>query len=766
MTTGAGPKAGGDPQFPKLVKEIVKHLALSLRNVRSYPPGHPFVHRSLSETHELLRQALEDRSELVVVLFENALMIEGHKVDRKDVPAVMGFTRDMSRTDIRSITFTQSVSPADIQQALGVLAMDNLQLKEVGGAMEAFKKTGLKSIGFNEVEYGIITKKGAPTADTASLDWDSFIESLRASGPSLAASPEQISELLIGQGLEGGVSDGDSAYANMAKAIAEMVSIYGDDRKAEFAKWFVSFVSRVKPVVQEKLKDKEVFESKMAALIRRNIASMADADLIEAMMENATKKGAASEDDVAQEAKAFLEALAIEKEQRTDLLDKLQQRILSQTGVGGPGRGGGPGAGAGAGPGAGPGAGGEGLSLGEGIVVTSKESLEKLKERAAGTLGTGEVDAMIEPFMKTLDDPSASVRRKGAESMGEMLLGLVDKERYLLAEKSIMILKDKMEKEEDFEVYLAYVSVMEKIARKMREADRVDIAEKIEAVFSEQISSDQKRKRAVQALGKVGGRDALISLISALWESGIYKEVRDAIVGRGKEAMPMIMEVFRQAEDKVFRRRLIDLISNIGKDAIPYLNEACGDESWFVRRDIAAILANIEDPAGISPLQRLVSDQEYTVREAALEAIAKIGGEVAEEVLIEALKDPNKKLRNAVIKFLGHTSSERGALALGELALESTDEELQKEICATLGQMGSGAAVDPLVKLIEEAVFLGRHKHPDTVRMNAVYALAKIGGDAAKEAVERTTKDRSRAVQVAAVSALKRMSSDERDDKG
>jgi HEAT repeat protein len=764
MTNGAGPKASGDPQFAKLVKEIVKHLALSLRNVRSYPPGHPFVHRSLSETHELLRQALEDRNELVVVLFENALMIEGHKVDRKDVPAVMGFTRDMSRTDIRSITFTQTVSPADIQQALGILAMDNLQLKEIGGAMEAFKRTGLKSIGFNEVEYGIITKKGSPTADTASLDWDSFIESLRASGPSLAASPEQISELLIGGG-EGGVSDGDSAYANMAKAIAEMVSIYGEDRKAEFAKWFVSFVSRVKPVVQEKLKDKEAFESKMAALIRRNISSMTDTDLIEAMMENATKKGANAEDDVAQEARAFLEALSIEKEQRTDLLDKLQQRILSQTGVGGPGRGAGHGAGAGGGPGAGPGAGGEGVPLGEGIVVTSKESLEKLKERAAGTLGTGEVDAMIEPFMKTLDDPSAGVRRKGAESMGEMLLGLVDKERYLLAEKSIMILKDKMEKEEDFEVYLAYVSVMEKIARKMREADRADVAEKIEAVFSEQISSDQKRKRAVQALGKVGGRDALISLISALWESGIYREVRDAIVGRGKEAMPMIMEVFRQAEDKVFRRRLIDLISNIGADAIPYLNEACGDESWFVRRDIATVLANIGDPAGISPLQRLVADQEYTVREVALEAIAKIGGEVADEVLIEALKDPNKKLRNAAIKFLGHTSSKKGAVALGELALESTDEELQKDICATLGQMGSDGAVDPLVKLVEESVFLGRHKHPDTVRMNAVYALAKIGGDAAKEAVERATKDRSRAVQVAAASALKRMSSDEHTEK-
>lgn len=749
-------KPGEDAQFAKLVKEIVKHLALSLRNVRSYPPGHPFVSKSLSETHELLRYALEGRSELVVVLFENALMIEGTKVDRKDVPAVMGFTRDMSRTDVRSITFTQSVTPVDIQGVLEVLAMDKLHLKEAGGAIEAFKQTGIKSVGLNEVEYGIITKKGSPTAETASLDWDSFIESLRAAGPALDASPEQISDLLVRQQAEGATGDGDAAYANMAKAIAEMVSVYGEEKKAEFAKWFVNFVSRVKPLVQGKLKDKEAFESKMAALIRQNVSSMSDADLIEAMMETAAK-GAKSEDDIANEARAFLDALSIQQEQRTDLLDKLQQKLLSQTGVGGPGFGG---AGGGAGgPGAGPG--GAGPALGEGIVVTSKESLEKLKERAAGTLGTGEVDAMLEPFMKTLDDPSPGVRKKGAESMGEMLLGLVEKERYLLAEKSIMILKDKMEDEEDFEVYLAYVSVMERIARKMRESDRLDIAEKIEAVFTEQISSEQKRKRAVQALGKVGGKDALISLISALWESGIYKEVRDAIVSMGKEAMPMIMDVFREAEDKVFRRRLIDLISNIGKDAIPFLNEACADESWFVRRDIAAVLANIGDPLGISPLQRLVKDKEYTVKEAALEAIAKIGGDVAEGVLVEALGDPNKKLRDAAIKFLGHTTSEKGVAALSEIALSATDEELQKEICATLGQMGSEVAVEPLTKLLEETVFLGRHKHPDTVRMNAVYALAKIGGSAAKGALERATSDKSRAVQVAAQSALKRIKADE-----
>jgi HEAT repeat protein len=318
-----------------------------------------------------------------------------------------------------------------------------------------------------------------------------------------------------------------------------------------------------------------------------------------------------------------------------------------------------------------------------------------------------------------------------------------------------------MEDEDDFQVYLAYVSVMERIARRMRESDRLDIAEKIEAVFTEQISSETKRKRAVEALGKVGGKDALVSLLSALWESGIYKEVRDAIVGMGKEAMPIIMDVFREAEDKVFRRRLIDLLSNMGKEAIPFLNEACGDESWFVRRDIAFVLTNIDDPGCISPLERLVKDSEYTVKEAALEGIAKIGGDVAEDILVEALGDPHKKMRDAAIKFLGHTSSEKGAVALGELALSSTDEQLQKEICATLGQMGSTAAVTPLAKIIEETVFLGRHKHPDAVRMNAIYALAKIGGPAAEAEVEKATRDKSRAVQVAAQSALKRMKGDE-----
>lgn len=743
MPGGAIGTSDRDAEFAKLVKEIVKHLALSLRNVRSYPSGHPFVTRSLSETHRLLSQALRGKRELVVVLFENALMIEGHKVDRKAVPAVHGFTKDMLRTDIRSITFSQAVGPEDIQKLLQVMAMDRLKLQDAGGAIEAFKKTGLRTIGLNEVEYGIITKKGSPTAKSASLDWKSFIESLRASGAVVPANVGQVADFLASEGEGEGATDGQTAFSNMERVVSSMLSFYGDDRKKDFARWFANFVAGVKPVLETKLEDKDAFESKMATLIRRNLSLVSDAELVETMMEAATRKGAKRDEDIAREARAFLDALSIQEEKSEDLLEKLQRKILSEGGPGGPGP-----------------------ALSGDTVVTSKESLKTLKEKASSTLGTEDVDAMIEPFMKTLEDPSADVRRKGAESLGEMLLGLIDKEKYSIAERSVMVLKEKMEREEDFPVYVAYVSVLERIARKMRKAERTDIADKIQDVFAEHISSEQKRKRAVQALGKVGGKDALASLLAALWESGIYREVREAIVGMGKEAMPMVMDLFRVAEDKLLRRRMIDLIRNIGPNAIPYLLDASQDESWFVRRDIATILSNFEDPGAVYVLEKLSRDQEFTVREAALEAMSKIRGPDAENILIEALKDPSDKVRATVTRLLANRASDKGALALSGIALESTNEELQKEICGTLGHMGREVAVEPLSKLVQETVFLGRHKYADSVRVNALFALAKIGGDVARAVIEKATKDKSRPVQIAAQSALKRMKPDEGASKG
>ncbi|TET78168.1 hypothetical protein E3J38_08930, partial [candidate division TA06 bacterium] len=194
-------KSGEDPEFARLVKELVKHLALSLRNVRSYPAGHPFVIKSTSETHELLIQALEGKKELVMVLFENTLMIEGYKVDKETVPAVLGLSIDLARTDIRSISFSPAVRPGDLQGLFQVLAMDKLRLQEAGGAMEAFREMEVKGVGLNEVEYGIVSRKGGDTGPGLGweglFDWDSFMQSLSVDGPSVSGSPEMIAELLL-----------------------------------------------------------------------------------------------------------------------------------------------------------------------------------------------------------------------------------------------------------------------------------------------------------------------------------------------------------------------------------------------------------------------------------------------------------------------------------------------------------------------------------------------------------------------------------------
>ncbi|TET47625.1 hypothetical protein E3J62_00745 [candidate division TA06 bacterium] len=756
-------KSGEDPEFARLVKEIVKHLARSLRNVRSYPAGHPFVIKSTSETHELLIQALEGRKELVMVLFENTLMIEGYKVDKVSVPAVQGLSRDLARTDIRSISFSPAVRPIDLQGLFQVLAMDKLRLQEAGGATEAFRDADVKGVGLNEVEYGIVSRKGGDTGPgfgSGTFDWDSFMQSLSVDGPSVWGSPEMIAELVLsgkagaGGGVGGGEAggagggvgggtDGEIAFTNMQKVVSKMLSLYGDDRRKDFTKWFAKFVAGVKPAIEAKLEDKKTFESKMAEMIRNNLQTLSDSEIIDLMMEMAAKKGATESEDVVKEARAFLDALSIQEDRKDDLLEKLQGRLLA-------------------------GDSGEGTVriVEEDAIVTSKDSLEKLKQKASGTLGRRDIDLMIEPFMKTLDDSLPDVRKRGAESLGEMLLGLIDKEKFLLAEKSIKILRGKMDKEDSFEVYLAYVSVLEKIARKMREAGRTDIAEKIQATFTEQISSEQKRKRAVQALGKVGGTDALISLLSALWESGIYKEVRDAIVNMGKEAMPLVMEIFREAEDKLLRRRMIDLITNIGADAMPHLVEAARDESWFIRRDVATILSEFEDPRAIEVLEMLSKDKELLTREIALEGIARTKDPEAERILIEALGDPVTKVRDTVIKLLAKVPGEKGALALCDMALQLEDEDLQKTICGSLRQMGHVAAVEGLTKLIEETAFMGRPKYPDAVRVNALFALAKIGGDAARSVVEKAVDDKSRSVQIAAQSALRRMKTDDQAGNG
>ncbi|MCH7761395.1 HEAT repeat domain-containing protein, partial [candidate division TA06 bacterium] len=745
--------------------------------------------KGLTEFVMLLKPSLEGRvkdrdafNTRMAKVFRNAL---SKASDKEVVDAVMSRFREIRQEG-------QSVedSLAHIQKFISTLSLDQEQKDRIYPTIKAAID--------QERRVEVTPTPSAPTP-SAPISGEVFQKMLTDPGKmisTLKQNPEGLSALMFQAPLPdmGGTSEGeggvpgkagipispeewknlsklDRAVTNVERVAQSLFNLHGEKEKSQYLKGLTEFIILLKPTLEAKVEDREAFNARMAKVLRNAFARVPDKDLVDAVMSRfqEIRQEGKTEDDSLALIRKFVSTLSLDPERKEQVYPALEAGLAQEMGKSPTAP-----ASPGAAPGLGVPSGGKFALLGEETlgdisithaehirggeaVLLAKDSVEELKTQIKDRIELEDVDQIMSPFIKALEDPSPEIRKRAAESVGELLVSLLTKEKFQASDKLLKTLKENLEKEESFEVYLAYVSVMEKVARIMREKGQDEISDEIQGIFTDQISSESKRKRAIQALGKVGGRDALASLLSALWESGIYKEVREAIVQMGKEAMPLIIDIYLEAEDRTLRRRIHDLIIHIGKEAIEPLLPTLEDERWNIRRESASILKVIGDPSAIKPLSRLLKDPHELVRMEAFNGIGKIGGEDAEKSLLEILKEGEPRARLEAIRTLGKIGEDLSVQALSDLLTQEENQRIQKEICRVLGQIGKDQAIEPLKNILAESSFLGRSKYSDDIRVSAIFALAKIGGEVVQEELQRLTEDKNRQIQLAAQSALKRL---------
>jgi hypothetical protein len=124
-------------------------------------------------------------------------------------------------------------------------------------------------------------------------------------------------------------------------------------------------------------------------------------------------------------------------------------------------------------------------------------------------------------------------------------------------------------------------------------------------------SDEYVRRKAAEALAKIGSETAIPGLLKALEDS-----------------------------DKYVRRKAVEALGNIGSEtAIPGLLKALEDSDRYVRAKAVEALGNIGSETAIPGLLKALEDSDRYVRENAAFALAEIGTETAMTELIKCLKN-------------------------------------------------------------------------------------------------------------------------------
>jgi HEAT repeat protein len=253
-------------------------------------------------------------------------------------------------------------------------------------------------------------------------------------------------------------------------------------------------------------------------------------------------------------------------------------------------------------------------------------------------------------------------------------------------------------------------------------------------------------RQALQALRAIGTatRDDVPMLIGGLRDDNL--RVRSyAVEALGKlgpearPAVPKLAELLKAKEiDPEMRQQAAKCLGQIGPAAatqgVPVLSEALKDPEAALREAAAEALGKlgVQGRAAVSSLLLLLDDKETTVRRTVLAALAQIGPD-AKEVLPKlkpALKDADAEIRRGALAVLGRLGADaikdKEALAALKGALDEKD--LCKNVLAALAQIGPPAK--------ELARGLGKYLQDEATRIEAVAALGSVLGKVKLSRVE------------------------------
>jgi len=267
-----------------------------------------------------------------------------------------------------------------------------------------------------------------------------------------------------------------------------------------------------------------------------------------------------------------------------------------------------------------------------------------------------------------------------------------------------------------------------------------DAAEALSAaVHDPRFTEDQKTRLevAIDRLAKPGDVKAIVRVLrSSAADSAEHATASRLLDSLGPRAIGPMLEQLADEQDMAARKALIDLLSHIAPRYIAEVGSYASDARWYVVRNVVSILGATHSSAVIPFLERTLRHPEARVRRETIRALANINDRFAHQMLVAALTDEDAQNVQLTARYLGSSKVSLAIPALERVArgegYGSRDAGPRVEAIEALGRMGAVSALPTLETLAGRRSLLQAAKARE-LRAAAVSAVSRIktgGGEA------------------------------------
>ena len=236
-------------------------------------------------------------------------------------------------------------------------------------------------------------------------------------------------------------------------------------------------------------------------------------------------------------------------------------------------------------------------------------------------------------------------------------------------------------------------------------------------------------------------------------DPALAAEATEILARFGQDGVDATVDQYFNATSREQRATYLDAVRTL-PDSREALLKMLADPRWYVVRQAAILLGELQAADVERPLAELLGHADDRVRRGAVRALNRFDTPFVLDALARALGDAASGVRMAAITAIASRKNARTSALLSKAIDDETETEVQFALLAALGRMASPDAVQKLTRAAEAASGFFKTKKNAALRVGAVYALAEARTPGAMAALQGLLNDKEREVRDAAKAAL------------
>ncbi len=245
-------------------------------------------------------------------------------------------------------------------------------------------------------------------------------------------------------------------------------------------------------------------------------------------------------------------------------------------------------------------------------------------------------------------------------------------------------------------------------------------------------------------------------MVTRLGEARVPPAEREALVGAvgalATVSVSLVLEAFHAARPDG-REPYRAAIRKAADRALEPLVGRLTDQNPEVVAAAAELLGLTGSPPALPHLTPLLRHRADVVREAAVRALAEVGGREISRPIMPALKDESSAVRAAAARAIAAGGDPASTTVLVRRLEQEEDEGVLAELLRAIGQLGAKEALEVLAKYAEPGGLMKRRG--TTIRAAAIDGLRHLTRPEARALLELYSKDKDPQVREAAEAALR-----------